>query len=107
MRLKGNAIEVFGRRVKLPASRLARVGLGIAFVLGGIFSFLPVLGVWMLPLGLLILSIDFVLVRRWRRRFSVKWGRRGRVKEGLREAASQQAQNVPEPERERVRAPHS
>ncbi|KAA0970708.1 hypothetical protein FPY71_09480 [Aureimonas fodinaquatilis] len=78
IRLRGNSIEVFGRSIKLPSSRPARVAVGVAFVIGGIFSFLPVLGLWMLPVGILILSIDFVMVRRWRRRASVKWGRRQR-----------------------------
>jgi hypothetical protein len=41
---------------------------------------LPILGVWMLPLGLIILSIDLSFVRRWRRRAEVKWGRRQRPK---------------------------
>lgn len=44
--------------VRRPSSRLYRIPLGILLVLGGIFSFLPVLGIWMLPLGLLILAID-------------------------------------------------
>ena len=76
VRLLGNAIEVFGRSVRLPASRPARVATGAAFVTGGIFSFLPVLGIWMLPVGFLILSVDFASVRRWRRRTTVRWGRR-------------------------------
>lgn len=80
VRLRNNAVEVFGRRVPLPKSRVGRVTVGILFIIGGIFSFLPVLGVWMLPVGLLILSVDFVIVRRWRRRMSVRWGRRAKPK---------------------------
>ncbi|WP_246333017.1 hypothetical protein [Aureimonas mangrovi] len=100
IRLRGNAVEVFGRTIRLPASRVARVGLGVAFVIGGIFSFLPVLGIWMLPVGLLILSIDFVIVRRWRRRLSVRWGRRSHPKaERHLKAARQAAQNAPAPDR--------
>ena len=34
-----------------------------AFVAGGVFSFLPVLGIWMLPLGLLLLAIDLVFLQ--------------------------------------------
>ncbi len=79
-RLRGNSIELFGRTLRLPANRLARMGLGIAFVIGGLLSFLPVLGLWMLPLGLVILSIDMPFVRRWRRRAEVRWGRRKRPK---------------------------
>jgi len=35
-----------------------------------------VLGFWMIPLGLLVLSHDFATVRRWRRRLTVWWARR-------------------------------
>ena len=76
VRLRNNTVEVFGRTVPLPRSRLGRVIVGALFILGGIFSFLPVLGEWMLPVGLLILSVDFAIVRKWRRRANVRWGRR-------------------------------
>lgn len=67
----------FGPRVvTLPGNRLARIGLGVAFVLGGVFSILPVLGLWMLPLGLMILSVDFAGARRLRRRAAVAMARR-------------------------------
>ncbi|WP_407061690.1 hypothetical protein [Aureimonas sp. SK2] len=56
------------------------MGVGIAFIIGGFLSFLPVLGIWMLPLGLLILSIDLAFVRRMRRRTDVRWERRRRRK---------------------------
>jgi len=39
-------------------------------------GFLPVLGFWMIPLGLLVLSYEFHLVRRMRRRMVVRWERR-------------------------------
>ena len=60
----------------VPASRLARVVLGVALCLGGFLGFLPILGFWMVPLGLLILSIDLAPVRRARRRLAVWWARR-------------------------------
>jgi membrane protein implicated in regulation of membrane protease activity len=63
------------RRIGLPGGRMARTILGVAFIIGGILWFLPVLGLWMLPVGVLILSIDFHLVRRLRRRYEVWWGR--------------------------------
>lgn len=44
--------------VRKPSSRMVRIPLGFMLVLGGVFSFLPVLGIWMLPLGLLMLAID-------------------------------------------------
>ncbi|WP_082490877.1 hypothetical protein [Aureimonas sp. Leaf454] len=74
-RLRGRMLEVFGRRVELPRSRYKRMVIGGLFILGGCLSILPIFGIWMLPLGLLILSIDIALVRRWRRRSEVRWSR--------------------------------
>ena len=54
-------------RVKLPRSRVGRAALGGSLVAGGGLSFLPVLGLWMLPAGLLVLSVDSRRVRRFRR----------------------------------------
>lgn len=71
-------IHAFGRSIRTPRSRAARIALGIALVLGGFFSFLPVLGIWMVPLGLLVLSQDFPMVRRWRRSATIYFGRRWR-----------------------------
>ncbi len=68
-------IRLGDREISLPNSRLLRVGLGVAFVLGGLLGFLPIVGFWMLPLGVLILSIDLPFARRWRRRFVVWWNR--------------------------------
>jgi hypothetical protein len=48
-----------------PSAVFLRLPLGILFVIGGIFSFLPVLGVWMLPLGVLLIAVDVRPVRRW------------------------------------------
>ena len=70
------SINLAGRKFRLPRSRTGRVLLGSALVIGGIAGFLPILGFWMLPLGLIILSIDLALVRRHRRRLQVWWGRR-------------------------------
>ncbi len=44
--------------VRKPSSRLVRIPLAILLVIGGIFSFLPVLGLWMLPLGLILIAQD-------------------------------------------------
>jgi purine-cytosine permease-like protein len=65
-------VNFLGRRIPVPANMLLRVGLGVAMIFGGLLGFLPILGYWMVPLGLLILSIDFPLVRRFRRRATVK-----------------------------------
>lgn len=50
--------------VRRPSSRLVRVPLALLLMLGGIFSFLPVLGLWMLPLGLLLLAQDIPPLQR-------------------------------------------
>ena len=60
----------------VPGSRIARIILGLVLVLGGIFSVLPVLGLWMIPLGLVVLSVDFASVRRGRRRAELWWAKR-------------------------------
>ena len=61
---------------------MLRMGLGILLVIAGILGFLPVLGFWMIPLGLLILSHDLPTVRRWRRRLAVRLGRRNGNRNG-------------------------
>jgi len=42
-----------------------RTLLGLLFVIGGIFGFLPVLGFWMIPLGLTLIALDVPPMRRW------------------------------------------
>ncbi|KQZ78169.1 hypothetical protein ASD64_12500 [Mesorhizobium sp. Root157] len=71
-------ISIFGREFTMPRSRRARIVIGVGLIVLGIFGFLPVLGFWMVPLGLLVLSYEFASVRRWRRRFAVWWERRRR-----------------------------
>jgi hypothetical protein len=44
--------------LRKPSSRLVRIPLALLLIFGGIFSFLPVLGLWMLPLGLLLFAQD-------------------------------------------------
>jgi hypothetical protein len=71
-------IKLFGRTFNLPRSRALRITVGCLLVFGGLLGFLPVLGFWMIPLGLLVLSADFAPIRRLRRRLSVWWERRRR-----------------------------
>jgi hypothetical protein len=44
--------------LRRPSSRIARIFVSALLILASVFSFLPVLGVWMLPLGLIIISQD-------------------------------------------------
>ncbi|MFC0207851.1 hypothetical protein [Chelativorans intermedius] len=69
-------VSLAGRRMPLPRSRIARMVSGGLLVVLGLFGFLPVLGFWMIPAGLLILSYDMATVRRLRRRLEVWWHRR-------------------------------
>lgn len=69
-------IRLGRRRFPLPRSRPVRVGLGVALILGGVLGFLPILGFWMLPLGVIVLSVDSPVMRRLRRRTEVWWGRK-------------------------------
>ena len=69
-------ISLLGRQFDLPRSRGLRIAIGVGLVIFGIFGFLPVLGFWMIPLGLLVLSYEIAKVRRWRRRLVVWWAKR-------------------------------
>ena len=62
--------------IRLSRRRWHRIALGIALIFGGLLGFLPVLGFWMIPLGLVVLSYDIARVRRLRRRLLVWWHRR-------------------------------
>ncbi len=64
-------IRFKGREVRLPKSRALRMTVGILLVLGGFLWVLPFFALWMIPLGLVVLSIDLPAVRRFRRRSEV------------------------------------
>lgn len=72
----------------MPRSRVGRVVMGILLIICGLLGFLPVLGFWMVPLGLLVLSQDLPYVRRQRRRLAVWWERRRRAREARREGVT-------------------
>lgn len=65
------------RSLRHPDARWVRIPIGILSVIGGIFSFLPVLGIWMLPLGLLLIAYDVPVLRKPVGRFTIwstqKW----------------------------------
>lgn len=77
-RKRKHKISAFGREIALPRSRALRIAIGVAFLFGGVLWFLPVLGLWMLPVGFLVLSYEFAAIRRHRRRLVVWWERRRR-----------------------------
>ena len=51
-------IRLFDRHFHLPKSKPIRIGLGILLIALGLLGFLPVLGFWMLPIGLALLAYD-------------------------------------------------
>jgi hypothetical protein len=67
-------ITFAGRSFDLPRNRLVRIPIGIGLIIFGLLGFLPVLGFWMVPLGLIVLSIDIPAIRRGRRRTVVRLG---------------------------------
>jgi cytochrome c biogenesis protein CcdA len=71
-------INIFGRKFHLPQSRWLRIVVGVTLVIFGFLGFLPILGFWMVPLGLVVLSTDIPAVRRLRRRAEVAILRRWR-----------------------------
>ena len=69
-------LKILGWEFHLPRSRSARIAIAVLLIFFGFLGFLPVLGFWMIPLGLLILSGEFSAIRKMRRRLAVWWGRR-------------------------------
>ncbi|SEN20401.1 hypothetical protein SAMN04488077_11379 [Roseovarius tolerans] len=59
------------RRVQLWTGRNLPPGLrlvaGLLLICGGFLGFLPVLGFWMIPLGLAVAALDVVPLWRWLR----------------------------------------
>jgi hypothetical protein len=51
-------VSRFIRWLRIPSSFAVRLAIAVLLILGGIFSFLPILGIWMLPLGLLLIAQD-------------------------------------------------
>ena len=45
----------------------SRVVIGVLLMIGGVFGFLPVLGFWMIPVGLVLIALDVPPLRRWLR----------------------------------------
>lgn len=56
-----------------------RFPVALLLIAGGIFSFLPVLGIWMLPLGLLLLAVDLPILRGPISAFLIRGRRKARL----------------------------
>jgi membrane-bound ClpP family serine protease len=57
------------RSLRHPACRVIRITIAILLILGGFVGFLPILGFWMVPLGLALIAQDVPLLRRPMARF--------------------------------------
>jgi hypothetical protein len=65
-------------RMKNHPNQALRVTVAILFIIGGLLWFLPILGLWMLPVGLVILFARSPAYWRLRRRY-VGWRRQRRL----------------------------
>jgi hypothetical protein len=57
-------VSRFIRWLRKPSSFGARLIVALLLILGGFFSFLPVLGIWMLPLVLLLIAQDVPFLQK-------------------------------------------
>lgn len=46
------------------ASAWFRIPIALLLIAGGVFGFLPILGFWMIPLGLILLALDLPFLQR-------------------------------------------
>lgn len=65
--------KIGNRRVPIPQSRTVRMGSGVMLLSLGFLGFLPILGFWLIPVGLAVLSMDIPYLRRKRRRALAWW----------------------------------
>jgi hypothetical protein len=57
-------LQAVVRWLRRPAARWVRIPAGLLLIVASLFSILPILGLWMLPLGLVLLAEDVPPVRR-------------------------------------------
>ena len=50
--------------LRRPEAWWARLPLAVVLIFGGLLGFLPILGFWMLPIGLLLLAEDIPVLRQ-------------------------------------------
>ncbi len=61
--------------LRYPPRKAVRLLVSAFLILGGILSILPVLGLWMLPLGLALMSDDIPRLKVWLER-AARWSGR-------------------------------
>lgn len=57
-------LQTVVRWLRRPVARRVRIPAGLLLIMASVFSVLPILGLWMLPLGLVLLAEDVPPVRR-------------------------------------------
>ena len=74
------------RWLRQPSQRWLRICIGVLLIFGSFLSILPLLGLWMLPLGLVLLAEDIQVLRRaldrileWIERRRPDWFRRANL----------------------------
>jgi hypothetical protein len=82
-RLEGEVPDRVARAIRWlrdPEARWIRIPIGTLFILGGLLWFLPVVGIEMLPIGLLLIAQDVPFLRKpvgramiWLERKWVAW----------------------------------
>jgi hypothetical protein len=70
-------MQAITRWLRKPACRWERLPAGILLIIGGCLAILPVFGLWMFPLGLMLLADDVPPLRRFRDR-ALDWLERRR-----------------------------
>lgn len=58
------------------APTIIRVAVGLVLIVGGIFGFLPILGFWMIPLGIAVVLADVRAVQRYSSQLRLWWRRK-------------------------------
>lgn len=79
-------------RVRQPALIWVRIPIALVLILAGFVGFLPVLGFWMLPLGVILVAQDVPFIRpplarliAWiETKWSTKWSARRDGRQGRR-----------------------
>jgi hypothetical protein len=68
-----SALRRFVHWLRQPKLIWLRIPVGLLFIAGGFVGFLPVLGFWMVPLGLIVIAQDIPFIRPPIAR-ALKWG---------------------------------
>jgi len=73
MHIKSTILKSYRKLVAHPNPWVRRL-VGVSLVIGGILGpVLPILGLWMLPMGVIVLIIDAPSLRPMRRRYNAWW----------------------------------